>query len=568
MTKRIANRIAALALLALLLALVPTSARAVDINVDTSKSCTLTIRSATSLGGVPGVSYALYRVASVSGSRPDVAVLPAFATYPVNWSVSTVSKWNDLALTLKGYVQADGVTPDLSGKSDASGNLTFDNVPTGLYLVVGKTTQNDEETYTPSPCFVVLPARNNATVPISWTYTETIQPKFTVSYNGSGGGEPSGPSGSGGDKAKTEERRVIKVWEDDDPKQRPDKITVSLYCDGKLYSTAELTEAKSWRAVFSGLPKGCDWTLVEDTPENYTVSLSQEGTTFLVTNTAKGTGGQGDSGIITPNPDDDGDGDSDSDGDTIIDTIEVTEVYPGAKLPRLGLLWWPVPLLLGGGLLCVLLCLLIGRSKRRGRRERLFAVLGIVCAVAAVGLTVYNLATQDRAGEAAEQNLSTLRVTMPLEATGVTVEPDAAQLPDYLLNPDMPMPTVEIDGVAYIGVLSLPSLGIELPVAAELSDATLYKAPCRYYGSAYLDNFIIAAHNYRRHFGPIHRLRAGDALTFTDVDGNTFRYTVAEQEVLQADDVERMISTDYALTLFTCTLGGQQRITIRCTADK
>lgn len=574
MAKRIANRIAVLALLALLLAALPTAARAA-VDVDTDKSCTLTIRSATSSGGVPGVSYDLYRVASVSGSRPDYSALPAFAKYPVNWAPPTVSKWNDLALTLKGYVLVDGVTPAASGKTDADGVLTLDGLSPGLYLVVGRTAKLGQKTYVPSPCLVALPARSEGTVPHSWTYSETIRPKYTLKGGGSGDG----------DGTQTEECRAIKAWEDDDPAQRPDTITVSLYCDGTLYH-AELTEATSWRAVFSDLPEGCDWTLTEDVPENYTVSVRQEGSAFLVTNSAKQTG---DNEIVIPDtndgeqipsdesdsetygegsPEDDGKPTPDDGEPTIVDIIEHMEVYPGMRLPQLGLLWWPVPLLLGCALFCVLLALLFGRSGRRGSRTLVFTALGLACIAAAVALTLHNLATQDRAADAAEQSLSALRVTMPLEATGVTAEADAAQPPDYQLNPDMPMPTVELDAKTYIGVLSLPTLELELPVAAKLSEATLYQAPCRYAGSAYQDNLIIAAHNYRRHFGPIHRLRAGDAVTFTDMDGNVFRYTVAETEILQADDVERMLSTDYALTLFTCTLGGQQRITVRCTAVK
>ena len=584
MAKRIANRIAVLTLLALLLAALPTAALAA-VDVDPEKSCTLTLRSVAASGGVPNVSYALYRVASVSGSHPDFAVLPGFASYPVNWAPPTVSKWNDLALTLKGLVLADGVTPDASGSSDAHGNLTLDGLTPGLYLVVGKITKIGQKTYTPSPCLVALPVRNEETTPHSWTYSETIRPKYSLKGGGSGGGSGDRDGSRDARASHTEECRAIKVWEDD-PVQRPDKITVSLYCDGALYQTAELTEANSWRAVFSELREGCDWTLTEDTPENYTVSVAQEGTAFLVTNTPKQTDNndiaipdtndgepippdESDSEIYGDGNPEDGGNPTPGDGEpTVIDIIEHMEVYPGMRLPQLGLLWWPVPLLLGFALFCILLGMLFGRSGRCGRRTRVFAALGLACVAAAAALTLHNLATQDRAADAAEQNLSALRVTMPLEATGVTTDAAAAQLPDYQLNPDMPMPTAEIDEVAYIGVLSLPTLKLELPVAAELSDATLYKAPCCYAGSPYQDNLIIAAHNYRRHFGPIHRLRAGDAVTFTDMDGNVFRYTVAETEVLQPEDVERMLSTDYALTLFTCTLGGQQRITVRCTATK
>ena len=74
----------------------------------------------------------------------------------------------------------------------------------------------------------------------------------------------------------------------------------------------------------------------------------------------------------------------------------------------------------------------------------------------------------------------------------------------------------------------------------------------------------IAAHNYARHFGHLTALRPGDAVTFTDLSGNVFRYAVAETETLQPTDIQEMCAGDWPLTLFTCTKGGQYRVTVRC----
>lgn len=37
-----------------------------------------------------------------------------------------------------------------------------------------------------------------------------------------------------------------------------------------------------------------------------------------------------------------------------------------------------------------------------------------------------------------------------------------------------------------------------------------------------------------------------------------------EIQILQPGDVEEMLSGGWALTLFTCTLGGRTRVTVRC----
>ena len=94
----------------------------------------------------------------------------------------------------------------------------------------------------------------------------------------------------------------------------------------------------------------------------------------------------------------------------------------------------------------------------------------------------------------------------------------------------------------------------------------LKKSPCRYSGSAQTNDLIIAAHNYHSHFGRIGELRTGDEIVFTDAGGSVFRYKVSFMEVIEGQDVEQMFSgqsEDWDLTLFTCTLSGQSRVTIR-----
>ena len=53
-------------------------------------------------------------------------------------------------------------------------------------------------------------------------------------------------------------------------------------------------------------------------------------------------------------------------------------------------------------------------------------------------------------------------------------------------------------------------------------------------------------------------------VSFTDAVGNVFLYTVAELETLGKTDVEEMQAGDWDLTLFTCTYGGKNRVTVRC----
>lgn len=188
---------------------------------------------------------------------------------------------------------------------------------------------------------------------------------------------------------------------------------------------------------------------------------------------------------------------------------------------------------------------------------------GLLLIAAALALAAYNVIDAQRAARSAAQALEALSQTTAVSAAEPE-EASADNAPAYLADPEMPMPTVSFDGNDYIGRVDIPSLGLSLPVISEWSYPRLKIAPCRYTGSAYLDNLIIAAHNYSSHFGNLNRLNTGDTVTFTDVDGNQFTYAVSLIEDLPGTAIEEMQAGEWDLTLFTCTLGGRSRVTVRC----
>ena len=203
------------------------------------------------------------------------------------------------------------------------------------------------------------------------------------------------------------------------------------------------------------------------------------------------------------------------------------------------------------------------------KRGKLCTALGLLLLLAALGLTAYNLWLDARASMSVDVVLDRLTPTLssrqselPPLSSGEALE--EAFVPDYVLNPEMAMPEENIDGRSYIGVLDIPALGLSFPIISEWSYDALQIAPCRYSGSAYLDNLVIAGHNYRSHFASLPQLQPGDSVTFTDMDGNVFSYEVSSLETLSPYAVSDMTSGDWDLTLFTCTVGGQSRLAIRC----
>jgi sortase A len=130
------------------------------------------------------------------------------------------------------------------------------------------------------------------------------------------------------------------------------------------------------------------------------------------------------------------------------------------------------------------------------------------------------------------------------------------------------MDTLEVDGTSYIGYLSIPALNLDLPVISEWSYPALKISPARYIESNQTHGLIIAGHNYSRHFGKLNTLTVGDPIFFTDVHDQVYSFKVSEIQILASDDMDAMVSGDWDLTLFTCTYGGANRVTVRCVFDK
>ena len=126
------------------------------------------------------------------------------------------------------------------------------------------------------------------------------------------------------------------------------------------------------------------------------------------------------------------------------------------------------------------------------------------------------------------------------------------------------MATVQVGNHSYIGIVSAPSAGIELPVMATWSDELLRESPCRYYGTAADNNLVIAGFNYDAHFGRLTELVPGDEISLVEMDGTVDAYEVVEIVMLDERSVDEMTSGEFALTLFTRSYDGGSCLTVRC----
>ena len=184
-------------------------------------------------------------------------------------------------------------------------------------------------------------------------------------------------------------------------------------------------------------------------------------------------------------------------------------------------------------------------------------MIGLLLIAAALILALYNIWDGSRAKKASDEIMEKLEDVM---------EEKELSIPGYD-SENKGMPSEEIDGWLYIGILDIPSLGLHLPVMQDWDYEKLKASPCRYIGSYYSDDMVICAHNYAEHFGFIKWVDIGADVYFISVDGKIYHYQVSNRETVRPIDIKDMIDNtevDWDMTLFTCNLDGQTRCAVRC----
>ena len=263
--------------------------------------------------------FSAYRVADFTEDGEYVPT-EAFSSYAISWKDLDLETASELGSTLSAYVSRDNIAADAQGKTDENGDVYLKDLPAGIYLVIGDavTVVNssvEDTIYFPQPAVVHVPDWDENGMHISDDVT--IEPKSDFTK-----------------VDKSIERKALKIWKNDSSENRPSEITVQLLKNGEIYDEQTLTAEDNWRYTWSNLDPECRWEMIEkDVPDGYTATVSQQGVTFTLTNTY---------------------GDPSSQNTT-----------PDKNLPNTGVLWWPVPVLLGlGAVLCI-----VGNKYKKNSKE-------------------------------------------------------------------------------------------------------------------------------------------------------------------------------------------------------
>lgn len=481
-----------------------------------------------------------------------------FQSCPVQIDFEESSRWRETAETLEIYVVRDRITPLGRGTTDLNGRLKFENLGEGIYLIAGERRRDGLKTYIPEPILTRISIESGYEMHLPGHVV--VHPKYREEEN-----VPS-KQRDRDDSPEKVRLRAVKIWdgqtkngsrenekEDHGNQDHPEEVVIELLRDGVIAERRVLSEKNQWSCVWENLDAGSSWKVAEEVPEGYVVSIRQEGETFLLTNRRENWE------LEEPetNP------------------VEDPEQPKSERLPQTGNSWYLAGIFGLAGIFFGAIAKCLKKVETGGEEWkktrwilRFFGVCSVILSGVFAGKNAYEeIRAWNHVRESQNEMEAVEKITPGGHRDVETADSDSAAVPLYLLDLERKMPEKVIDGAGYIGILELPALHRELPVMSVWTEKNLQKAPCRYSGSAYMQNLVIAGHNYRAHFSGIGNLKKGDSVIFTDMDGNRFFYEVSEIEILDAQETERMTESWWALTLFTCTAGGKRRIAVRCDAS-
>ena len=272
----------------------------IDENKDTSLTIELVDVEDNKLSNA---TFSVYKVASMN----DTGIFTTeekFIGSKVSYEYETQEEWDEVLKELLAYIEDNNISYDYTLTTNSNGIATKNNIEKGLYLISCDPYIVGARTYTPQSILISIP---NMTIQDEWEYEVKIYPKCAYDI----------------DLNKIADKKVIKVWNDKGKeKYRPQYITVQLYKDSELYDEVKLDSSNGWSYQWNNLDNTYKWEVKEIGVSNkYSVDINYENNIFTITNT-----------------------------------------YDD-KLPNTGLLWWPVPILFGTGLILLVIGIIIKRKQ-------------------------------------------------------------------------------------------------------------------------------------------------------------------------------------------------------------
>ncbi len=186
-----------------------------------------------------------------------------------------------------------------------------------------------------------------------------------------------------------------------------------------------------------------------------------------------------------------------------------------------------------------------------GRMQKICIWAGVCLLIIAIGVLIFWQWSIHTSARKAEYYVNTLHSLMP-ESQGAVPEE----------RRDNTMSTLSIDRIDFVGLLEIPRYGSALPVCADWGTPAKY--PCQFYGSIYNRTMQIGGTSQKGQFDFYREISVGDAVYFTDMEGNRYAYAVKDIRYEKSADQTALQKKDASLTLFIKNIYALDYIIIFC----
>ena len=246
--------------------------------IDVEQVCSLTLSFACDGTAFSDVPVQLYKVANVSTDYQYTLTKSFTSSNLILNGIRSQGEWNVIRSTLEAYILAERIDANRVLHTDANGQVCFNDLTPGLYLVGAATARKGELHCFFDAALISLPGLNTEGV---WQYQ-------VATISKSGMLPPVEPD-------ETISLKVIKLWKGDEGgNSRPKHIEVEIFRNGTSYGKVLLSEDNHWSYSWSAAKDDATWTVVErNTPEGYRMTVEKREKSFVITNS-----------LIPQNPDD------------------------------------------------------------------------------------------------------------------------------------------------------------------------------------------------------------------------------------------------------------------------
>ena len=251
------NKVISFCLLAWILAALPLTVNAQQLDNSLKGSVSVTLVSQDGEKVLEGAVLSVFYVATVEADENGIL---RYTYTDVFAECGTALDDPELITALDVFVAGK----DLASRkmvTDSMGNAVCEDLPLGLYFVQQS---RAVEGFAPcAPFLVTVPIQTEA----GFDYDVDASPKTDVE--------------------RLVSISIKKVWNTDKSTVTPDSVTVHLLRNEEVVETATLNKQNNWQITYKDLPESDGYSIKEvNIPKGFTATYAQKEYTFTVTNTA------------------------------------------------------------------------------------------------------------------------------------------------------------------------------------------------------------------------------------------------------------------------------------------